>query len=82
MGHRIDRCDVLDILEEAAVAQGPVAVQMNGGDGFTDEVREVVTEAGEDYAVFKDHQRVAVSEIFAASRVEPPQRGYDGKSGA
>jgi transcriptional antiterminator Rof (Rho-off) len=69
MGHRIDRCDVIDILEEAATAHRPVHVELNGsGSSFTDEVRDVVTEAGEDYAVFKEHQRIPVSEIFAASR--------------
>ena len=72
MGHMIDSFDVIDILEEAVVTRKPVVVELAGGGTFTDRVRDVVTEAGQDFAEFKDHGRVAVKDIRGANR-QPPQ---------
>ena len=82
MGHRIDRCDIVDVLEEAVVARSAVAVELQTGGRFTDQVRDVVTENGEDYAIFKDHARVAVTEIAAANRADPIEASYDSKASA
>jgi Rho-binding antiterminator len=66
----LGRCDFLDVLEEAAVRRTPVAVQLRAGETFIDTVKDVVTEAGDDYAVFAQHPRVPVGEISAVTRAE------------
>lgn len=58
-----DRCDLLDVLEEAAVIHRPVNVELRDGQRFVDRVKTVVTESGEDYVVFQDHERIAVTQI-------------------
>ena len=72
MGHNIDRCDVIDILEESVVSKRPVAIKLEGGREFTDQVRDVVTEAGADYVDFRDHGRMPVADIRSAARAEHP----------
>jgi Rho-binding antiterminator len=72
MGHLIDRCDVLDILEESVVIKRPVAIKLEGGREFTDQVRDVVTEGGTDYVDFRDHGRMPVADIRSAVRAEQP----------
>ena len=70
MAHQIDRCDIIDILEEAVTTGRAVRVELTGHESateaakrFVDHVRDVTTSDGEDYAVFKEHGRFAVSEI-------------------
>lgn len=58
-----DRCDLLDVLEEAAVIHKPVKVELRDGQRFVDRVKTVVTESGEDFVVFQDHARVPVTQI-------------------
>ena len=65
------RCSFIDVLEEAALLHRPVAVALRGGERFIDVVTDVVTENHEDYAVFRSHDRVAVTEIAAATRCDP-----------
>jgi transcriptional antiterminator Rof (Rho-off) len=67
----IGRCDFLDVLEEAVLTRRPVTVKLRNGDEFIDQVRDVKTENGEDYAVFLVHDRVNVSDIHGCSRAEP-----------
>lgn len=64
----VGRCDFLDVLEEAVLRHRPVAVQLRAGDAFTDEVVDVVTEQGDDFAVFRSHARVPVGDILSVSR--------------
>jgi hypothetical protein len=68
----VGRCDFIDVLEEAVLRQRPVAVQLREGDSFIDEVVDVVTEQGDDFAVFKAHERVSVGDILSVSRAQPP----------
>jgi hypothetical protein len=79
MGHILDRCAILDVLEEAVVTRRAVAVELRGDRKFVDGVRDVVTESGEEWALFKDHDRVAVSDIEAVARAEPVEASYDAK---
>lgn len=72
-----NRCEFLDVLEEAAKIKTPVTVELRGGDSFTDSVQDVVTESGEDYAQFERRGRVPVSQI---SRCEPSPRIHDAPS--
>jgi Rho-binding antiterminator len=67
----LGRCDFIDVLEEAVLVRRPVAVKLREGEAFIDEVVDVVTENGDDFAVFKTHPRVSVSEIFAVTRALP-----------
>lgn len=70
---KVERCDFIDVLEEAAVLRSAVTVRLKGGESFTDHVRDVITEHGEDYAIFRAHARVSVTEIGDASRLESAQ---------
>ena len=62
------------VLEEAVLVHRPVAVALRDGEKFIDVVTDVVTENHEDYAVFRTHERVAVTAIAAATRCEPHKR--------
>lgn len=64
----VGRCDFLDVLEEAVLRRRPVAVELRAGATFTDEVVDVVTEHGDDFAVFRSHARVPVGDILSVSR--------------
>lgn len=66
----VGRCDFIDVLEEAALRRGPVSVHLREGEAFLDEVVDVVTEKGEDYAVFKSHERVPVGAILSVTRAQ------------
>jgi len=48
---------------EAATIHQPVKVELRDGQRFVDHVKMVVTEAGEDFAVFEEHDRVPVTQI-------------------
>lgn len=67
----VGRCDFLDVLEEAVLKHRPVAVQLREGEAFIDLVVDVVTEQGDDFAVFKSHERVSVGQILAVTRAGP-----------
>ena len=79
MSHQIDRCDFIDMLEESAKLHRPLAVTLRGDTRFTDTVRDIVTEAGEDYALFRDHGRVPASDILDCAWTAPREEGYDSK---
>lgn len=64
-------CSFIDVLEEAVLRRAPIGVKLRSGEAFIDVVVDVLTESGSDYAVFRDHPRVKVSEIFGCSRAEP-----------
>jgi Rho-binding antiterminator len=67
----VGRCSFIDVLEEAVLVHRPVAVALRDGTRFIDVVMDVVTERGEDYAVFKSRARVAVTDIAATTRADP-----------
>ncbi len=64
----VGRCDFIDVLEEAVLRRRPVSVQLRAGDAFTDQVVDVVTEQGDDFAVFRSHARVPVGDILSVTR--------------
>jgi len=66
-------CSFIDVLEEAVLVKRPVAIELRDGTTFIDQVTDVTTESGQDFAVFRSHARVAVREIAAATRAEPPR---------
>lgn len=67
----VGRCSFIDVLEEAVLVRRPVAVKLLDGSAFIDEVVDVVTESGDDFAVFRSHRRVSVGEIAAVTRADP-----------
>ena len=81
MGHIIEKCDFLDVLEEAAVLGTEVVVDLRDGEHFTDAVRAVVTEDGQDFALFKNHGRLSVGSLSDARRAAPRIASYEGKLG-
>jgi len=81
MGHIVEKCDFLDVLEEAAVLGTEVVVDLRDGGHFTDHVREVITEDGQDFALFKTHGRLGVHTMSDARRAAPRIDSYEGKLG-
>ncbi len=75
-------CDFLDVLEEAVTIHRPVTVELQGGKHFTDQVRDVVTEHGEDYVNFASQGRIAVTQIVRCEpspQAHPATASYDDK---
>ena len=81
MGHLVEACDFLDVLEESAVLKSPVIVELRHGERFTDHVRDVITEEGQDFAVFANHDRIPLHAIADVIRAHPPESTYAGKLG-
>jgi Rho-binding antiterminator len=79
MGHIAGTCEFLDVLEEAAVTGRTVAITATAGRHFVDHVRDVVTENGQEWAIFRDHKTVPLKEILDARRAEPLEPTYDPK---
>ena len=49
----VGQCDFIDVLEEAVTRRRPVGVQLRAGETFIDQMMDVVTEAGTEFAVFR-----------------------------
>ncbi len=81
MGHTVNQCDFVDVLEESAVGGTEVLIDLRHGGQFTDVVRDVVTEGGQDFAVFRAHGRMAMHTISDARRAHPREPTYEGKLG-
>ena len=73
----IDRCDMLDLLEEAAVRRRPVEFELHSGRHFIDAVHDVVTEHGQDFVVFTDRPRLPVAEIARCARADTDRTASD-----
>jgi transcriptional antiterminator Rof (Rho-off) len=79
MGHQLDRCDVIDVLEESARLHKQLSVTLKGGGHFVDEARDVVTEDDGEWVVFRDHDRMLVDDIASCGPAEPREPSYRGK---
>jgi transcriptional antiterminator Rof (Rho-off) len=81
----MDRCDVLDVLEESVTLRRSVTVELKGGRHFVDQARDVVTpgkgeaEPGE-WVQFRDHGQVAVADIAFCAPAEPREPTYASKT--
>ena len=80
MSHLLDRCDVIDVLEESAKLHREVQVQLKDGHHFVDEARDVVTQSDGEWVVFRDHDRMLVDDIAFASPAQPREATYRGKT--
>ena len=56
----VGSCSFVDVLEEAVLVKRPVAIELRDGTTFIDQVTDVTTESGQDFAVFRSHARVPV----------------------
>jgi hypothetical protein len=68
MTHRLDRCDILDILEESIVMRTPVVVVLANDHTFEDRVKDIVAQDGEDHIVFAVHGTTPLRKIATARR--------------
>jgi transcriptional antiterminator Rof (Rho-off) len=80
MGHLMDRCDVIDVLEESVTLRRPVTVELKGGRHFVDQPRDVVTADHQDWVQFREHEQVAVEDIAFCAPAEPVEPSYSGKT--
>jgi transcriptional antiterminator Rof (Rho-off) len=80
MGHLLDRCDVIDVLESSVKLKRSVTVELKNGRKFVDQAKDVVTEPdGPEWVQFRDHDRVIVDDIVSCAPVDPPSSSYDAK---
>ena len=79
MGHRIDRGDVIDMLEESITLKIPVVVELKNGTTFEDHVKDIGKFEGEDGVAFKDHEWTQLRQISQCRRAVPPSQSYNGK---
>lgn len=79
MGHVVDRSDFLDVLEESATLRRPVEVHLRDGHRFEDIARQVVTQDGEEYAIFEQHASLPMKSISDCRRAAPVEPTYAGK---
>ncbi len=76
----MDRCDVLDVLEESVTLRRSVAVELKGGGRFVDQARDVVTTDEREWVRFRDHAEIAVADIAFCAPAEPPREpSYESK---
>ena len=76
MGHRIDRGDVIDMLEESVTLQIPVLVVLRDGRSFEDRVIEIGKWEGEDHVAFRDHEFTPLRQISTCLRTYPPEATF------
>lgn len=67
------------MLEEAVTSGRSVAIELRNNKRFVDKLRDVVTQDGEEWAIFKMHEPLAVTDIHYCSRAEPVEPSYAGK---
>jgi transcriptional antiterminator Rof (Rho-off) len=79
VSHVIERCDVIDVLEESARLHRRVLVTLKGGRHFVDEARTVETTADGEWVVFREHDRILIDDIASCAPPEPPEPSYRGK---
>jgi len=79
MGHRLDRGDVIDMLEESAMRRIPVVVELRDGRVFEDRVTDIGKWQDEDWVAFVDHEFTPLRSISGCRRAQPPSHSYAGK---
>lgn len=79
MGHRFDRGDVIDMLEESQLRKIPVVVHLHDGRIFEDRVTEIGKYEEEDWVAFAQHDFTPLKSITSCQRAQPPSYSYAGK---
>jgi hypothetical protein len=73
MGHRIDRGDIIDMLEESITRNIPVAIELTDGRKFEDRVTQIGKYDGEDHVAFAQHEFTPLRQISKTSRAVLPE---------
>jgi hypothetical protein len=73
MGHRIDRGDIIDMLEESITRNIPVAIELTDGRKFEDRVTEISKFEGEDHVEFHQHELTPLRHISRTARAVLPE---------
>lgn len=81
MGHRFDRGDTIDMLEESVLLRIPVVVHLRDGRVFEDRVKAISKWHDEDWVAFADHEFTPLRSISSCRRALPPRHTYTGKRG-
>lgn len=76
MGHRIDRGDIIDMLEESITRKIPVAIELTDGRKFEDRVIEISKLEDEDHVAFAAHELVALRRISRTARAVLPDEAH------
>jgi hypothetical protein len=79
MGHRLDRGDVIDMLEESQLRRIPMRITLRDGRVFEDRVTDIGKWEGEDHVAFVDHEFTALRRIATIQRAIPVEHTYAGK---
>lgn len=79
MGHRLDRGDVIDMLEESAIRRSPLVVVLKNGHLFEDRVISITKWNGEDHVAFALHELTPLRRIATCRRARPIEYTYAGK---
>ena len=79
MGHRLDRGDVIDMLEESVMRRIPVVIELRDGRTFEDRATDIGQWQGEDHVAFADHELTPLRRISHVRRAIPPVYSYAGK---
>lgn len=79
MGHRLDRGDVIDMLEESAMRRIPVVIELKNGHLFEDHVTDIAKWNGEDHVAFSKHEFTPLRRISKIYRAWPVEHTYAGK---
>jgi hypothetical protein len=79
MGHRLDRGDVIDMLEESVMRRIPIVVELRDGSRFEDRATDIGRYHGEDHVAFVDHELTPLRRIANLRRAVPPAYSYAGK---
>jgi hypothetical protein len=80
-GGRMDRCDVIDVLEASVKLRQAVTVEVKNSHKFVDHAKDVVTEpiAPSGYSGGRDHDRVIVDDIGFCTLGPPSSSSYEAK---
>jgi hypothetical protein len=57
----------------------PIIVTLSGGSRFEDTVRDLVTEDGQDFVLFRDHGRYPARDVLDCVWTAPRSESYDAK---
>lgn len=79
MGHRLDRGDVIDMLEESIMTKRPFVIVLKHGHEFEDVVTAISARDGEDHVTFAKHEEQPLRHISSCRRAWPLEATYDGK---
>ena len=68
----MDKCDFIDVLEEAVIRHSRVRVATRGDRLFIDRVFDVTTEGGVDFAVFAESGRIPLKDLRRVVPADAP----------